>query len=272
MKALHRLFDIYIHGSIHVAFAVLALTLMTLHMFALPFDSIAACFAFCGTVAGYNFVKYESLFRHRKPISLQVKLYAFITVVTGIGAGISFLMLTRAAQLWGLFFFGLTLLYTVPFFPNRKNMRNWTGIKIYMVALCWAGITTLVPLLNAGVDITQDVLLKFVQRFVLVIILILIFEIIDSMEDDPLLKTVPQRIGVRNTKIVNFLLLALFYCLEFFKSDVDAKQLAVNVVLVVATTLFTLYATPERPKYYTLFWVESIPIFWLGLVIIVSNF
>ena len=145
-------------------------------------------------------------------------------------------------------------------------MRNWTGIKIYMVALCWAGITTLLPLLNADVAISTDVLLKFFQRFLLVIILILIFEIIDSKEDDPLLMTVPQKIGVRKTKFLNLILLAVFYCLEFFKTEVDIKQLMVNVILVTATALFTIFATPERPKYYTLFWVEGIPVFWLGLV------
>ncbi|MBF00119.1 hypothetical protein [Flavobacterium coralii] len=270
MKVLRQLFGIYIHGSIHVGFAVLCLTLMTLHMFNLPFDIVIAAFAFFGTVAGYNFVKYESLFRLKKYISPQVKIYAVITILSGLATAISFLMLSRAAQLCGIAFFGLTVLYTVPFFPNRKNMRNWTGIKIYMVALCWAGITTLLPLLEAGVNITQDVILKFIQRFLLVIILILIFEIIDSKEDDPTLKTVPQRIGVRNTKLVNIGLLVLFYCLEFLKTEVDLKQLAVNIVLVFATGLFTIFATPDRPKYYTLFWVESIPVFWLGLVLLVS--
>ena len=272
MRVLRQLFSIYIHGSIHVGFAVLCLTLMTLHMFSLPVDWAVAAFAFFGTIAGYNFVKYESLFRLKKYISPQVKVYAVITVLSGLITGISFLMLSRVAQICGMVFFGLTVLYTVPFFPNRKNMRNWTGIKIYMVALCWAGITTLLPLLEAGAAITQDIILKFIQRFLLVIILILIFEIIDSKEDDPTLKTVPQRIGIRNTKLVNIILLVLFYCLEFLKTEVDLKQLGVNVVLILATALFTLFATPERPKYYTLFWVESIPVFWPGLVLLVSAF
>lgn len=266
MKWLKQLFSIYIHGSVHVAFAVLALTLMTLHTFKLPLHLPVAGFAFFGTIAGYNFVKYESYFRYKKPIGNQLKIITTLSVFAILISGICFLLLERRTQICSVVFFALTLLYTVPFFPNKKNMRNWTGIKIYMVALCWAGITTLLPLLNADVAIGADVLLKFFQRFLLVIILILIFEIIDSKEDDPLLMTVPQKIGVRNTKFLNLILLAVFYCLEFFKTEVDVKQLLVNVILITVTALFTICATPERPKYYTLFWVESIPVFWLGLV------
>ena len=124
------------------------------------------------------------------------------------------------------------------------------------------------PLLNAGVSVYSDVYLKFTQRFLLVIILILIFEIIDLKEDDPHLKTIPQQIGVKNSKLLNIFLLLPFYFLEFLKTTVDVKQLWINIILVIATALFTVYATRQRSKYYTLFWVESIPIFWLGLVVI----
>lgn len=272
MKALRAIFHFYIHGSIHVAFSVLSLLLMTLHMFHIPFDVPMSAFAFFGTITGYNFVKYESLFRNKKKITPEVKAIAVMSFFTLLASGVSFLFLEQKTQLIGIIFFGLTLLYTVPFFPKKKNMRNWVGIKIYMVALCWAGITTLLPLFNAGIAVSGNVVLKFIQRFLLVIILILIFEIIDSKDDDPELMTVPQKIGVQKTKWLNLILLVPFYCLEFFKSEIDLKQLGVNIVLVIATALFTIFATPNRPKYYTLFWVESIPIFWLGLVLLVSTF
>jgi hypothetical protein len=39
-------------------------------------------------------------------------------------------------------------LYTLPFFPNRK--MHVIGVKIYIVALCWVGVTLVLPLLNAN--------------------------------------------------------------------------------------------------------------------------
>jgi hypothetical protein len=271
MKWLRALFSIYIYGSIHVALATVSLVLMTKHMFHNPFDPAMAVFVFCGTMFSYNFMKYESLFRFKRKIGRQVKIITALSAVAFAGGVVSFFYLGRVTQIAAVIFFGLTALYTVPFFPRRKNLRNLSGIKIYIVALCWAGVTLLLPLLNAGTEISADVFLKFGQRFLLVIILILIFEIIDLKEDDPHLKTIPQTIGVRNTKLLNLFLLIPFYFLEFFKSVIEAQQLLVNILLILIVAMFTIYANPDRPKYYTLFWVEAIPIFWLAMVVLAGQ-
>jgi hypothetical protein len=271
MKVAKQLFYIYIHGSFHVAFAVLSLVLMTNHMFHNPFDAAMAGFAFFGTVFGYNFVKYESVFRNKKVIGSYTKIIAALSVLALVATAICFFKLHRVTQLTAIGFFALTILYAVPF-GKKGNLRNLSGIKIYIVAFCWAGITTLLPLVEAGLPLITDVFLKFAQRFLLVVILILIFEIIDLKNDDPNLETVPQKIGVKNTKVLNLLLLMPFYALEFFKSTVDFNQLMVNIFLIITVGLFTYFASPNRPKYYTLFWVESVPILWLGVLLLVDRF
>ena len=283
MRVVKRLFDFYINSSIHVAVAVLSLVLMTNHMFHNPFDMVMAGFVFFGTIFGYNFVKYESLFRNRKPIRKRLKAMVFLSLLSFLTAFFCFFELERITQIVAVVFFGLTFLYTVPFFPNKENIRNWSGVKIYIVAFCWAGITILLPLINAGIAISIDVFLKFGQRFLLVIILILIFEIIDLKTDDPSLMTVPQKIGVKQTKKLGYILLIIFCGLEFFNSNININfnkingninfqsmvlQLALIFAIAIVSALFTFFAHPNRSKYYTSFWVESIPIFWWILVLI----
>lgn len=238
-------------------------------MFSNPFNAPMAGFAFFGTVFAYNFIKYESVFRKRKSVSVVTKIIAAMSVLAFVVASACFLVLNPITQLTAVGFFGLTILYAIPF-SKKGNLRNLSGIKIYIVAFCWAGITTLLPLVEAGTTLYNDVFLKFGQRFLLVIILILIFEIIDLKEDNPQLQTVPQKIGVKNTRLLNLMLLIPFYFLEFLKSHVNPNQLIVNIFMLLAVGLFTLFATPDRPKYYTLFWVESIPIFWLGMLLLVN--
>lgn len=216
-------------------------------------------------------MKYDGLFRVKKSAGRRVKFVVYLSTVALVAAGVSFFFLERITQITAIAFFALTALYTVPFFPNTKNLRNWSGVKIYIVAFCWAGITTVVPIINAHAPINSDIFLKFTQRFMLVIILILIFEIIDLKEDDPHLKTIPQQIGVRRTKILNLCFLIPLFLLEFLRIKIDYQQIVANFIMVVTTAFFTIYATPQRPKYYTLFLVESIPIFWLGLVILISG-
>ncbi|TDD95578.1 hypothetical protein [Flavobacterium cellulosilyticum] len=272
MKSLKTLLDFYINSSIHVALSVYALVRMTDYMFQIPNDKPMAYFAFFGTIVGYNFVKYDALVRLKKlQMRSSLKAIIFISVFSFLVVGYYFFQLQRITQIISVLFLALTLLYTLPFFPNRKNARNWAGIKIYIVALCWVGVTLVLPILDSGIAITTDFYLKCIQRFILVFVLILIFEIIDLANDDPHLQTVPQQIGVKLTKTLGYFLMVVFCVLELFVSNVNFKinfqffylifAIAIGIAILLA------YANQKRSKYYTSFWVESVPIIWWLMVV-----
>ncbi|HEY4616611.1 MAG TPA: hypothetical protein VIH09_00265 [Flavobacterium sp.] len=268
MISFKQIFDFYIRSSIHVALSVYALVRMTHYMFHISADQPMANFAFFGTIVGYNFVKYDVLARAQKQqMRNELKIIAALSFCSLVAVGYYFFKLQLVTQIVSVGVLGLTLLYTLPFFPNRKNARNWAGVKIYIVALCWVGVTLVLPLLNAHVPLGFDFYLKCIQRFILVFVLILIFEILDLANDDPHLKTVPQQIGVKRTKIVGLLMLIPFYFLELLKNNFIQEQMIVNGILVVALSLFLAFANEKRSKYYTSFWVESIPIFWWLMVV-----
>ena len=269
MKGLKKLFDFYINSSIHVALSVYSLVRMTQFLFRIQNDSATVYFAFFGTIVGYNFVKYDALARtQRLHMSFQLKVIATVSLFSLILTGYYFFQLQKRTQLIGVFFLITTLLYTFPFFPNTKNARNWAGIKIYIVALCWVGVTIVLPIINVQIPITSDFYLKGIQRFLLVFVLILIFEIIDLQNDDPHLKTVPQQIGVNPTKMLGVVLLFIFCLLEFFNTNTNDNfkiqliSFPLQVIVSIPVAAFLVFATPYRSKYYTSFWVESTPIFW----------
>ncbi len=267
MKIFKQIFDFYINSSIHVALSVYALVKMTQYMFHVSDDEAMVCFAFFGTIVGYNFVKYDALARIKKlQMRNELKAIAFLSFVSLIAVGICFFQLQKYTQIVAVVFLGLTLLYTLPFFPNRKNARNWAGVKIYIVALSWVGVTLVLPILNSGIEITSDFYLKCVQRFILVFVLVLIFEIIDLQYDDPHLKTVPQQIGVKRTKYLGYILLLIFCALEVFNVNGNDNlsnhffSLSLQSIIAVIIVIFIFFSNQKRPKYYTSFWVESIPI------------
>lgn len=273
MRVLKKVFDFYIQSSIHVAFSVYSLVEMTHFMFHIPEDKPISYFAFFGTIVGYNFVKYESLVRANKnQLGLKLKSIAILSFLSLLAVGFYFFQLQRITQVVSVTIFILTLLYTLPFFPNRKNARNWAGIKIYIVALCWVGVTLVLPILDSGISISSDFYLKCAQRFILIFVLILIFEIIDLAKDDPHLKTVPQQIGVKRTKMLGFILLMMFSLLELFNSNLNFKFFPLQLVLIFAiailVALFLAFANEKRSKYYTSFWAESIPVFWWLILIL----
>lgn len=273
MVVLRRIFDFYLHSSMHVALSGFTLVLMTWHMFVLPMDIYVAVFAFGGILAGYNFVKYDALARKTKlRMGSAIKAIAAISFFALCGAGYCFLQFKFVTQAVAVAFLLLTLLYTLPFFPNRRNARNWAGVKIYIVSLCWVGVTLALPVIEAGIDITADFYVKCIQRFIFIFVLVLVFEIIDLANDDPHLQTVPQQIGVHRTKILGILLMAVFYLLEFLLSHPNREQLVINLIIVLTVITFLAGANMRRSKYYTSFWVELLPIFWWFLLLISQRF
>lgn len=271
MKIFKRLFDFYLNSSIHVGMSCYALVRITHQLFEIPFDAAMAYFAFFGTIVGYNFVKYDAMARSQKvQMSNPLKGIVFLSFIALGFTMFYFFQMEKITKLGALFFLILTLLYTLPFFPNKKNARNWAGVKIYIVALCWVGVTLFLPVINAQRYIDLTMVFVAIQRYILIFVLILIFEIIDLRFDDPHLKTVPQQIGVKPTKILGSVLLLVFVLMEFLNCDFNSATFFLKLGIAIVVLLFLFFSNEKRSKYYTSFWVESIPIFWWVLIVVLK--
>lgn len=270
MRFIKSIFDFYLHASIHVAIATWSLVCLTFHFSHLTFDWIISSFVFFSTLLSYNFIKYSTILIKNKSWNRYLTSIFILSLISIVFCVFLFFLLKPITQFWILVFAALTFLYAIPIGKHRLNLRNIAGIKIYIVSICWAGVTLLLPLLNAEVNLGIDVFYKFLQRFILTLILILIFEINDLKYDDIRLKTVPQSIGINSTKKIIYLLCVPFFILEFFKVGIYPNQWLVNLILVLTIGLFTYFANPNKSKYYTLFWVEAIPILWLFLSLLLK--
>ncbi|MBP7397039.1 MAG: hypothetical protein KA933_08775, partial [Flavobacterium sp.] len=63
---------------------------------------------------------------------------------------------------------------------------------------------------------------------------------------------------VERTKKLGFGLLVLFLALDFLNGNFSLLSL----FFILVTALFLAFANEKRSKYYTSFWVESVPIVW----------
>lgn len=275
MSRLKPLIDFYINSSIHVAVAVFSMTYVTVLELGLPTDWPLFLFVFFSTITGYNFVKYFGMakFHHRR-LARWLKIIQVFSLVC------FFLMLWFLWQLkpktivYVAVFGVVTFLYAIPFLPKRyfvdrqKNLRNIGGLKVYVIALVWAGVTVLLPVLDKKGLFTLDVWLTAIQRFLLVMLLMLPFEIRDLQYDSLKLATIPQKIGIKNTKIMGVLVSMVFLMLEFFKDQLSLKLILLTLAVTLITLLFIVFANKKRSNYYSSFWVESVPILWLVLHLI----
>lgn len=277
MKIFSSVFNFYINSSIHVGLAVVALTWITLIQFNLGCDKTLLLFVFFATITGYNFIKYFGLakFHHRRLANwlkaIQVfSAFAFVAMCFfGFQLSAKLLMLVGSLAV-------VTFLYAIPLLPKHyvldehQNLRAISGLKIYVIAFVWAVVTVVLPLLNSKYSINSDVGITVIQRFCLVFVLMLPFEIRDLNYDSVRLGTIPQKIGVKNTKICGVLFLIFILILEFFKNEFIAINMILTVLIVLSTTLFLLFSNKDQPKYYSAFWVESLPLVWLTILLMLS--
>src|SRR5690606_25922291 len=165
----------------------------------------------------------------------------------------------------------ITFLYAIPFFPKdlfidkQRNLRSIGGLKVYVIGLVWAGVTVLLPLLNQEYHYDADVWITALQRFLLVILMMLPFEIRDLQYDSLKLSTIPQKIGINNTKTMGVLLGMGFFLLEFLKDFNYPNEILISFLIALTTILLLVFARKNQQAYYSSFWVESVPVFWLFL-------
>ena len=131
---------------------------------------------------------------------------------------------------------------------------------------------TLIPVISSALSFSWDIGLLILQQFILILILLIPFEIRDLEYDELHLQTIPQRIGVSKTKILGALLSIIFLILTFLKDDLSRLEIIGRTILFLILNVILLLTHRNQSKYFASFFVESIPICWLGLLIILENY
>ena len=276
MEVLKRIFNFYLNSSIHVALAACSLAWVTLIELDLGYDKYLLSFVFFATITGYNFVKYFGVvkFHHRSLASWlkAIQVFSFIAFL----AMCYYVLKLETETLMVIIILGvITFFYAIPImvpkrylFDDHKNLRQVSGLKVYLIALIWMFTTVILPIVNHDVSINTDVIITSVQRFSYVLVLMLPFEIRDLNYDNLKLATIPQKIGVKKTKIIGVVLLGAFLILEFFKDQLLEKSIIAIVVITVITLLLLLFSNKNQSNYFSAFWVEGLPIIWLLILLL----
>lgn len=267
MNLAQRIFAFYINSSVHVAMSVVAMTYITILEYSLPNQWRLLVFVFLATITGYNFVKYSKIagLHHRnltqslKAIQIFSAICFIFFIYLGLQLSPSVLLIIACLGL-------STFLYAIPFL-KYKNLRSLSGVKVFIVALVWAGMTVLVPVENSEFPLSVDVVLTFFQRMLIVIALMFPFEIRDIHYDEANLKTLPQQIGVLNTKVLGEVIIILCLVLEYFKEVIEMEYVLSTLIFAVLLGAVLIASKTQQSRHYSSFWVESLPVVWLTLYV-----
>ncbi|MCL6272407.1 hypothetical protein M3P19_00220 [Muricauda sp. 2012CJ35-5] len=266
------LFDFYLNASVHVALSVLALTGGTQHLLNITTTIDLLAFVFFGTIVCYNFIKYGVEAEKYLIVSNSYHKYIQIFSFICFGLALYFFFRLESNMWWAILILGvISTIYAIPLLPSSGNLRSLGGMKIFVVALVWAGITVVLPVLEVGIQFNWDIWVMIIQRFLLVLILILPFEIRDLKWDAKDLRTLPQVLGVARTKQLGIALTTVFMALVFFKDTIPIWQLTGYGMLSITFLLIFLLKKDMGKNYFASFWVEGIPVFWFGLLLMLER-
>jgi len=277
VKQLKNLLDFYIFSNIHVAIAGFCITKVTLLKYEIS-ESITPLFVGLSIIISYNFIRYYEIktnkinwlknwyFKHQNwllIVSILSSIWlVYITFFTSFYLNSLLILLPFAF---------MTFFYVIPIIRIGKvefSFRNFPFIKIFSIAISWAGISVLFPLFEAEIKFTFDVYLEFIQRILILIVITIPFDIRDMNVDSKSLKTLPQIAGLKKIKIIGTGLLLIFILMSFLRINDLNSEMIVLIFTSILTGLLLWFSSPKNSRYYTSFWVESIPIVWLGFMLL----
>mgnify|MGYP001204872531 CR=1 FL=1 len=270
MGGLKQFFQLYINGSVHVAFSAAALTWLTyLEVGVLPNFKVIGI-VFCATIAGYNFIKYFGLAStHHRNITPQIKRILWLSIVSILGILILLVSLKWPVVIVLLMSSLVTFLYARPLglknlVIHDQNLREVSGLKIFIIAAVWTSMTVLIPFIDIQISFDQFGWIYLTQRYIFIMALVLPFDIRDTIYDQIRLATIPQILGLIGTKIVGVFGTMIVVFLTFY-IDIDIIPMLIACLLL---TLSILLSNAKRPFYFTAFWVEGIPLIWLSSLLL----
>ena len=269
MESLKALFRFYINASIHVALAVVALTALTALEHGLNLDISFLLFLFLSTVTAYNFVKYAPLAKlYHKRLTDQLKQIQLFSLLVFIVLCVNVWFVNMQILVVSSFSALLTLLYAIPI--GRKNLRETSVLKVFIIALIWTITTLGLPFFYNFSEIpplTLPYFLLCLERFSIVLLLMIPFEIRDYRFDRHRIMTLVTVFGLNQIKKLAFTLLILLTLLSVYQRQEEALWF----YLVMYSSLgFFIYSAKEiQHPYFASFWVESLPIFWFLLKILI---
>ncbi len=273
MSFLKQVFNFYINASIHVAFSVYAFVRITEIYYNLSYNENLNYFIFFGTITGYNFVKYAGVAKlHHRSLTNSLRVIQVFSFLCFLALGYYLCLISLRTLYFALPFVLLTVLYAIPFLSGfHKTLRQVSYLKIVIVALVWAGFTVLIPLVDANKTFSTSSFLLLTQRFLVVVVLILPFDIRDFKYDAISLQTIPRKIGVEKTKKLGVILMVFTLILEYLFSSITFVKTPFMLFFFLII-VFLMRAKIEQSKYYSSFWVELLPVVWWLLLLGFDNF
>lgn len=235
--------------------------------------------AFFFVLLSYNLQRYvrslqPSEERTLSSRGLPLLAYVILILVSGIGAAFSFFVLDGEVLVALVPLALLSLFYALPVFGSGKGLRDLPYIKVFLIALSWAYLTVPVAALQLDVPLGRSEFGLFLERCLFVLAITLPFDIRDLEIDDPEERSLPQVFGVRVSKGIAILALALvavLVLLRYAYGSLSPPLLGGYILTFLVAGGLIAGSHPQRPSlYYEGLLDGTMPLLYLAQLLLVT--
>lgn len=197
------------------------------------------------------------------------KIFFSIFLVSVAGAFIPLFFLDTKI----LTFLAFAVLIVIPYpfsFPFRKPLREIPYIKIFLISLSWALITSTLPAIYAGHAFFEPVTVKlFVSRFLLIFAITVPFDIRDMGRDRMSgIQTLPLALGAGKSKSLALCALAAAAYIEW--NLLPVKQAAALTAASAVAAFLILISSERRNELFFLGLVDGVMVLRFLLLLLVA--
>ncbi len=218
-------------------------------------------FVFCGTLVLYAIhrltgIKRVKVFEYHGRFAVIRKYRSHIIIYGLIGAvgACYFLIHLPMNIIWWLILPGvISFMYVVPL-GKQKRWRDYALVKIFLVSSVWSTLTGLIPFVHTGLVDYSSATLLFFERALFIFAIAIPFDIRDMYVDDSSgLKTLPQVIGIRRSKILALILLCISAALTFlliYLHIYDQRLICPYLIVFVVTCILIWKSQTDMDDHY----------------------
>lgn len=211
----------------------------------------------------------EGRFAIIKEHSNHLQIYV---VLSGIAALYFFWQLEYQIWLWLIIPSIISLLYVLPIFPGYRRLRDYPYVKIFLIAIVWVWLTTIIPVLQDDSWNIGMVLLILV-KFLFLIAITIPFDIrdvdVDKNTGVPTLVSLLGTIKSRQLALILMGLYAVGVFLIYQWNHANIEFLYTEYIVMIITVLLIRKSRSNYPDYYYSLYLDgTMGLFWIIMNII----
>ena len=260
--------DYYIDFNFHVSLCAISYILLIYNQTKLSFMItdhfvLDTLFVLTATHFAYNFIKYYELtVSKNKPIN-DFSITFFLPALISFSILIYiFYVFTFTKQVLAVCITFFTVAYTIPFY-KKYNLRSYPIIKILTISTSWTLSIVVLPFYQ--IFDSFQLIYYSVIIFLMVTAQMVPFEIRDARLDAHYVKNSVNIYGLNTIKKVGYILLLSILVFQITKNQINNSlelHFSSLIILIIMTVLIRK-STYNQSKYFSSLMVESIPIYWL---------